>query len=383
MDAGRMSLRVAFGTSVLSAGLASGGVDGIGTVTRELLSRLRQRPDIDLRPFEFAEIASGCVDGAVAVGDYRLQARQALLLGRSFSRLKQMARGKVDLIHATDHQIPRLRRTPLLATLMDAIPLSHPEWVTYPRKQLVNAMWRRSARWADHVVTISEFSRGEIARHFRIPESRISVMPLGVDARWFEQADPVLQREVRLHLELPERFFLFVGTLQPRKNLDMLIRAHALLPEDLRREVPLLVAGREGWGCDELVARLKDDTIPDVRWLRYVPDQYLPALFGMATALLFPSLSEGFGLPVLEGFAADVPVIASNGSSIPEVAGDAAVLLDPTDPEAWAASMQQLLESPEQGDDLRARGLERARSFSWDCAADCLVDIYHEVLGRA
>ncbi|MCB1561405.1 MAG: glycosyltransferase family 4 protein [Xanthomonadales bacterium] len=378
-----MSLRVAFGTSVLAAGLANGGVDGIGTVTRELLSRLRQRPGIDLRPFEFAELASGRVDGAAAVGDYRSQARRALLLGRSFSRLKQMARGKVDLIHATDHQIPRLRRTPLLATLMDAIPLSHPEWVTYPRKRLVNAMWRLSAQWADHIVTISEFSKHEIARHFGMPESRISVMPLGVDARWFEQADATLQREVRLHLELPERFFLFVGTLQPRKNLDMLIRAHALLPADLRREVPLLIAGREGWGCDELVTRLKGDTIHDVRWLRYVPDQYLPTLFGMATALLFPSLSEGFGLPVLEGFAAGVPVIASNGSSIPEVAGDAAVLLDPSDPGAWAISMQQLLESPEQGDDLRTKGQERAKTFTWDRAADRLVDVYHEVLGGA
>lgn len=377
-----MSLRVAFGTSVLAAGLSAGGVDGIGTVTRELLSRLDRRPELDLRPFEFAEIASGRVDGAVAVGDYRLQARRALLLGRSFPRLKRMARGRVDLIHATDHQIPRLRGTPLLATLMDAIPLSHPEWVTYPRKRLVNAMWRRSAHWADHVVTISEFSRREVARHFRIPESRISVMPLGVDARWFEPADAGLQREVRLHLELPERFFLFVGTLQPRKNLDMLIRAHALLPADLRREVPLLVAGREGWGCDELVAKLKADAIPDVRWLRYVPDQYLPALFGMATALLFPSLFEGFGLPVLEGFASGVPVLASNGSSIPEVAGDAAVLLDPQDPGAWAASMEELLTSPTWLDELQTRGLQRAREFTWDRAADRLVDIYTDVIGR-
>ena len=184
-----MTLRVAFGTSVLAAGLLGDGVDGIGTVTRELLTRLQPRAGLDLRPFEFAEIESGCIDGSTAVGDYRLQARRALLLGRSFSRLKHMVRNKVDLVHATDHQIPRVRGTPLLATLMDAIPLSHPEWVTYRHKRLVNAMWRRSAHWADHIVTISAFSRDEISRHFRIPESRISVMPLGVDERWFHSAD--------------------------------------------------------------------------------------------------------------------------------------------------------------------------------------------------
>ncbi|HPF74603.1 MAG TPA: glycosyltransferase family 1 protein [Xanthomonadaceae bacterium] len=383
MDAAGMTLRVAFGTSVLAAGLLGDGVDGIGTVTRELLTRLQPRAGLDLRPFEFAEIESGCIDGSTAVGDYRLQARRALLLGRSFSRLKHMVRNKVDLVHATDHQIPRVRGTPLLATLMDAIPLSHPEWVTYRHKRLVNAMWRRSAHWADHIVTISAFSRDEISRHFRIPESRISVMPLGVDERWFHSADAGDERQVRLQLELPERFFLFVGTIQPRKNLEMLIQAHAMLPESVQREVPLLIAGRGGWGCEALVTRLRADAIPNVRWLRYVPDQYLPSLFGMATALLFPSLFEGFGLPVLEGFAAGVPVLASNRTSIPEVAGEAAELLDPQSPAAWAGAMQRLATSPSQQQSMREKGLARAREFSWDRAADRLVDIYQHVTGLA
>lgn len=375
-------MRVGYGVSGLAGAIQGGGADGIANVAMELLSRLDVSPALDVVPFEFARKASGHVPGAVSVGQFHPQAAISLISGVSFPVMRQRIGNLVDLVHATDHLIPRLRGVPVLATLMDAIPLSHPEWVAYRFKSLKNEAWRRSAHWADAVLTISEFSRQEIARWFRLPESRIHVIPLGVDARWFEQPGQDQQGRVKAAYGLPERFFLFIGTLQPRKNLERLIRAHGRLPEPLRKAYPLIVAGRNGWGCEPLVAQLQAGALPDVRWLSYVPHDDLPVLLSLAEALLFPSLYEGFGLPVLEAFAAETPVIASSATSIPEVAGDAALLIDPVDESGWSEAMEAVANGGGMVDQLRARGRVRARQFSWDETAARLISLYEQVAGR-
>ena len=229
------------------------------------------------------------------------------------------------------------------------------------------------------MVTISEFSRQEIARWFRLPEERISVIPLGVDETWFEiQGAEILDR-VRSTYSLPDHFFLFIGTLQPRKNLDCALAAHQLLPREQRMQFPLVVVGRAGWECGQLIERLQADGAA-VRWLRYVPQDDLPAILRLATALVFPSLYEGFGLPVLEAFAAGTPVIASNTTSVPEVAGDAAMLLDPQDPSAWRDAMQALAGDDRLAQHYRARGLARARLFPWEATAAALADLYRRMV---
>lgn len=374
-------MRVAFGVTALAAGMQQGGVDGIGSVTRELLGRLQSSADIDLLPYEFAPAVSGEIPGAVAVGSFQRQALCSLVTPLSFPVMRRELRGRADLVHATDHSIPRLRGLPVLATLMDAIPLSHPQWVDYRFKTMMNAAWRRSAHWADHVLTISEFSRRQIAQHFRIPERRISVIPLGVDERWFQAPSEKDWARVSAAYALPEQYFLSVGTLQPRKNMERLLQAHEALPEDVRHQFPLLIVGREGWGCEALVSRLRAETLPHVRWLNYVPSPDLPALLSRATALLFPSLYEGFGLPVLEGFAAGTPVIAANTSSIPEVAGDAAIMVDPLDPMAWRDQMLKLTSSPDWNEERIRSGKERARLFSWSKTAEELTRLYVQVAG--
>ncbi|NMG56615.1 glycosyltransferase family 4 protein [Aromatoleum aromaticum] len=375
-------MRVAYGVSVLAAAMRRGGADGIGNVTRELLHRLDGAPGLALLPFEYADEASGCIPGARAVGRFQPQAALSLATGLTFPQMQRTLRGQVDLVHATDHYVPRLRGVPVLATLMDAIPLSHPEWVAYRFKSLKNEAWRRSAHWADQVLTISEFSRQEIARWFRLPESRISVIPLWVDARWFETPEEAELERVRRDYALPGRFFLFVGTLQPRKNLERLVQAHAMLPANVRRDCPLIVAGRSGWGCEDLVGRLEGGGLPDVRWLSYVPDADLPVMLALATALVFPSLYEGFGLPVLEAFAAGTPVIASSAASVPEVAGDAALLADPMDARGWCEAMAALADDDTLAGRLRESGRARARLFSWDRTAAELAQLYGQVVGR-
>lgn len=373
-------MRLAYGVSVLAAAMQRGGADGIGNVARELLGRLKQTEGVDVLPFEYADKVSGQIADALAVGGFQSQAMLSLVTGLSFPMMQRRVRGRVDLVHATDHYIPRLRGVPVLATLMDAIPLSHPQWVDYRFRRLKNEAWRRSAHWADHVLTISEFSKREIVRWFRVPESRVSVFPLGVDARWFARPGETERQRVRAVYALPERFFLFVGTLQPRKNLERLIRAHGMLPAEMRESCPLVVVGRRGWGCEALVARLESGLLPDVRWLQYVPDQDLPAILGQATALAFPSLYEGFGLPVLEAFAAGTPVVASSVTSVPEVAGKAALLVAPEDEGAWCDALRSMIENPPLVERLRTAGEARARQFGWDRSVECLLKVYAQVV---
>jgi alpha-1,3-rhamnosyl/mannosyltransferase len=263
---------------------------------------------------------------------------------------------------------------------MDAIPLSHPEWVRASGKNLKNLLWRKSARWATHIVTISNYSKHEIIKHFHVPEARISVIPLGVDARWFVSPPAAQLQQVKTRYALPERFFLFVGTLQPRKNLARLILAHKLLPQKLRREYPLLVVGRAGWGCEQELQALAHAEGDTMKWLNYVQDADLVTLVSQATALVFPSLHEGFGLPILEAFAAGVPVIASNTTSIPEVADDSALLVDPLSTAELAEAMELMLDAGTLPQQLREQGRARARTFSWDQTAAMTASVYAKVL---
>lgn len=378
-------MRVGFGVTVLARGLASGGVDGIGSYTRELMKRFSAAPGLDLLPLSYGPALPPQAGGNATLqcGRFARAAALAALSGLPFPGAGRLG-GKIDLMHATDHLIPNLGRVPVVATLMDAIPLAHPEWVSWRFKALKNALWRRTAHWAAHVITISEHSRQEIETHFAVPAEKISVVPLGVDERWFAPlAAEEMARTLRRHA-LPEKFFLFVGTLQPRKNIGRVIQAHRSLPPGIANEIPLVIVGRPGWQCEDIVAALAAGSYgPSIIWLKYLPDEALLAVVKAALALVFPSLCEGFGLPVLEAFAAGTPVITSNTTSLPEVAGDAALLVDPLDTEAIAAAMLRLAGDPGLADALRERGTARARAHSWDRTAAQTLAVYRRVLEQS
>ncbi len=378
-------IRVGFGVTVLARCLESGGVDGIGSYTRELMKRFVDAEDVNLVPMSYGaslppmnEIAHETLQ----CGRFARFAAISALSGLSFPGTARMGK-KIDLMHATDHLIPNLGKLPVVATLMDAIPLSHPEWVTMKLRAVKNALWRRSAHWATHVITISEYSKQEIEKHFGVPAGKISVIPLGVDERWFRPIVMGTMHQTLRRYSVPDKYLLFLGTLQPRKNIARVIEAYRMLPQGIRNEVPLVIVGRAGWQCDEIVEALAAGKYgPSVLWLKHVPDQDLLALMKGAVALVFPSLHEGFGLPVLEAFAAGTPVITSNTTSLPEVAGDAALLVDPFDASSISAAMLCLLEHPELASILREKGYVRARAHSWDRTAAMTKDVYRRVLGR-
>ena len=377
-------MRLGFGVTVLARGLASGGLDGIGNYSRELMQRFLASGELELLPMSYGPALPHMATPQIATlqcGRFAPRAALSALSGLPFAGAGRIA-GKIDLMHATDHLIPHLGRVPVVATLMDAIPLAHPEWVPRKLRKLKNALWRRSAHWAAHVITISGFSKMEIEQHFAVPAERISVIPLGVDERWFQPLPLEASERILRRHGLPPRFFLFVGTLQPRKNIRRVIQAYRSLPQAVINEVPLVIVGRAGWQCGDIVDALAAGAYgPSLIWLRHVPDAELLALVKAATALVFPSLHEGFGLPVLEAFAAGTPVVTSNGSALPEVAGDAALLVDPLDTAGIAEAMLRLLEDAALADILRARGQARARVHSWDRTAAMTLAVYRTVLG--
>lgn len=373
-------MRVAFGVSVLARTVQQGGVDGIGTYTRELMAAMP--PSAQLQPYLFdapASLWQGATP-AMSFGPFAWQALAATLPGVDFGGVRRALCSGIDVIHATDHLVPRLRGMPVVATIFDAIPLSHPEWVRYRFKGLKNELWRRTAFWAQHVITISDYSRQEIATHFRLPEERITAIPLGVGSQWFAPVDEAVGESVRVRCALPNRYFVSVGTLQPRKNINRLLLAHASLPEHLQREFPLIVVGKPGWGCEDVIAQFTGGALKYVRWLQHLPDADLQVVIKRATALVFPSLHEGFGLPVLEAFAAGVPVVASNTTSIPEVAGDAALLIDPLRIDELADAMRRIAENSGLASQLIARGRHRVRAFTWQACAEKTLRVYESMV---
>ena len=376
-------MKVGFGTTVLAGGLAHGGVDGIGSYTRELGNQLSTLGGISLVPAGFRLMVPdnyfAGADRPVDLGRYASMAALCAVTPLTCPGEKALV-GRVDLFHATDHLIPKFSNVPVVATLMDAIPLSNPEWVRQRLAPVKRWLWRQAGHWADHVITISEYSKHEIVKHFGISPEKISVTPLGVDERFFERIDDVSRAEVVKRLKLPERFFLFIGTLQPRKNLERAFDAHGALPAQMQAEVPLVVVGRAGWGCETLVARLIDPKLGEtVRWLQYLPDYEVRCLMQTAAALVFPSLCEGFGLPVVEAFASGLPVVASRTTSLPEVAGEAALLVNPEDSGEISDAMRQVIEVSGLAEHLTAAGLQRARELSWKACAQRTRDVYQRV----
>ncbi len=375
-------MRIAYGTTVLQRALREDSLDGIGRYVGELRKCLERQGDVEIHPFVFSGRRSRPVNGerAADAGSFLRQAAFSLATNQDFPIAAKRLTGGADLVHATDHFIPKFAGVPVVATLQDAIPLSHPEWIGYSFKTLKNALWKRSARWADHVLTISQASKREIVRCFGLPAEKITVTPLGVGKWWFDEVPAAELSRVRSAHQLPDRYFLFVGTLQPRKNLRRIIEAHRTLPSLVRRQVPLVVAGRAGWNCAADIAELEHGDAGTLRWLRHVPEADLVPLYRQAAALVLPSLHEGFGLPVLEAFAAGLPVVTSNTTSLPEVAGEAAMLVNPLDVGAIALAMRNCLNDEPMTRSLVAKGRERAAHFTWERTAALTTEVYRRML---
>lgn len=374
-------MRVGFGASVLARGLQHGQLDGIAYYTKELAQELHLK-GCALLPVVFGQAKLESLEGFDAQHWGRFSTNALLSAATGCSHLGRTGRASdLDVFHATDHLIPKLRGTPVVATLMDAIPLAHPEWVHSRLRPLQNALWKKTATWAQQVITISEYSKSQITEHFNISPNKISVVSLGVDSRYFEILPARFCEEVLEVFRVPRHYFIFIGTLQPRKNIHRIIQAHQSLSMELRRDFPLVIVGRNGWGSDALINQLHQAAGREpIRWLGAVSDVQKRALLQSSVALVFPSLSEGFGLPVLEAFAGQTPVITSNTTSLPEVASDAALLVDPLEVDEIANAMREVIHNQSLASQLKVAGLARAKQFTWQACAKATFSVYESVV---
>lgn len=376
------SFRLGLGCTALAHSRLTGHADGIATYTGELLQHYRQgKAPFYTLPTVFGKRYAGVLDKSTAFPwVYSISTGCSAITELPF-RGATAVESEIDLFHATDHYIPRLKHTPVVATIMDVIGLRHPEWVNPRLRQLKNHLFRKAAGWADHIITISEFSAQDISDAYGIGRDRITPIGLGVNPVFFERVSEADKTACLRQYDLEPGFFLVVGTLQPRKNIERTLAAHALLPTAVRKTHPLVVVGQEGWRSDGIRQQLQEVQAQGYgKWLRYVPRPHLHALLQSAQALLFASLYEGFGLPLIEGFASQVPVISANTTCLPEVAGDAALLVNPLDPQAIAQAMQQTLSH----DTLArtqwiAKGLVQARRYTWEATAQATEAVYQRM----
>lgn len=283
-----------------------------------------------------------------------------------------------DLFHATDITLPRLAK-PSVITICDLTTLLFPQFHTRMNRWYQRLALPGMLRRADAIIAISQATKDDLIQHLRVDPERIYVTPLGVDHNRFVAQPPgAANAQVRSALGIEVPYLLAVGTLEPRKNLVTLLHAYATLSP---ATPPLVLAGGQGWGNPALAALIDTLGIRErVHLTGYVADELLPSLYGAAEIFVYPSFYEGFGLPVLEAMACGAPVITSNTSSLPEVAGDAALLVDPQDHEALAAVLSRLVGDEKERRTLSERGIERAQRFTWQHTAQITLDVYRSVI---
>jgi glycosyltransferase involved in cell wall biosynthesis len=265
------------------------------------------------------------------------------------------------------HVIPAIHPRSVV-TIHDLGYLHRPEGHTDRQRRMLHLTTRWSARAASAIIAISQATRNDLVEHYGVSPSRISVIPHGV-ADHFTPADPLAIADLRRQLDLRRPFVLAVGTIQPRKNYDGLAKAMEILKA---RGFPhqLVIAGKPGWLSETVREAITDTRIGhDVRFLDYVPSAELPTLISAASVVAFPSWYEGFGLPALEAMRCGTPVVASNRGALPEVVGDAGLIIDPSSPESMASAIEQMLTSDAFANDVRQRGLKRSAEFTWEATA--------------
>jgi glycosyltransferase involved in cell wall biosynthesis len=374
----------------VTAAVTQGG--GIGRYTRELVQALVQARTphqftlFSAKPPAHLPVPNPLPTGAQVV--YKPAPLDERWLYRMWYRLRlplpvQLRTGALDLFHSPDFVLPPVYgRIPTLLTVHDISFAHYPE--TFPRRLVdyLNRVVPWSIDRATHVLADSVATKEDLMAVWQVPAQKITVLYSGVHERFAPVVDGVAQTAVRQKYGLAERpYLLAVGTVQPRKNYQMLIRAFgavaAAYPHDLA------IAGGKGWLDDEMMVEIERQGLNGrVRFIGFVDDADLPTLYSAATLFVFPSLYEGFGLPLLEAMGCGVPVITANTSSLPEVAGDAAVQLSPHDEAAWTAAMLALLADDPRRAVLVAAGFRRVRQFRWQQSAVQLLAIY-EALHRS
>lgn len=371
------------GIDVTSAIMQGGG---IGRYTRELVRALVAVDQAnEYRFFSAKPIAQSPVTDPVPQAEntsYHSSPFNERWLYRLWYRAQlpipvQWTTGKLDLFHSPDFVLPPTSgKIPTLLTVHDLSFVFFPDVYPKPLVSYLNQVVPRSIKKATHILADSQATKDDLIRVWHVHENKITVLYSGADQRFQPVTDAEKITAVRKKYNLADTpYILSVGTVQPRKNYQMLIRAFAPIAQSHPHH--LIISGGKGWLFDEMMTEVEKQGLNGrVHFIGFVDDQDLPTLYSEATLFVMPSIYEGFGIPILEAMGCGTPVISSDVSSLPEVTGDTAVLLSPDNQRGWTNAIQNLLNDSAKQSNLTAGGFEQAKNFSWEKSAKQLIQIY-------
>lgn len=297
-----------------------------------------------------------------------------------FAFPRQLRHDRITVLHGAVNALPVAWRGRSVATILDLTFLLLPNAFNRGNRAYLHWMVRFVARRADRIITISETTRQDVIRLLGIEANRVVRTYLGVDERFHPVDDPETIASFRASRKLPDRFILYLGTIEPRKNLPRLIDAYAELRRRGVVDAPLVLAGGRGWGDAEVVQHAGRSGLGGwIRFAGYVPEPEMPLWYNAADLFVYPSEYEGFGLPPLEALACGTPVVTSDRSSLTEVVGQAGVLVDPTDVGAIADGMERVLQDESLRLQLAAAGPRQAHQFTWRRMAEETLAVYRAV----
>src|SRR6266404_7837674 len=352
---------------------------GIGTYTKELLAGICQSPD----GFEVQAIARQRDAKLVAQWCPRVKVvnMSTYTLGEQLA-VPWAAKG-CDLLHIPHYNAPLLHRGPLLVSILDLIHITDPVYSRSLRSWVyARPMLNLVARKAEHIVTLSEYSKAQIVERLGVQAEKVTAIHCGVNGKFRCVDRKEAYAAVSEALGIQEPYLLFVGSLKPHKNISTLLQAFMLRRQ--RHDIPqrLLIVGDDARWKSLLLEECSRLGIRDTTtFVPYVSQELLPKVYAGADLLVMPSTVEGFGLPVLEAMACGTPVIASRTASLPEVAGDAAIYFDPASSEELGVQIERILHSPELQASLRNKGIQRAKQFTWRQSARQHIELYNRLLG--
>lgn len=374
------------GTSLLAP------LTGIGQYVRHLFTAMDKLPEAELRLYYGMHCERGM--RLPSVGTTQIAQRtygwvkRFVPRPRSIKKLvergmfKYHTRSGFDrVLYHEPNYVPMPYNGPLVLTVCDLSCFDHPETHPAERVRLMHRDLPRAIEKADHIIVISNASGEALRRWFNVNPAKITNTYLAADSRFRPHSVDALTPVLAGLGLIPGGYVLSVGTLEPRKNLGTLFAAYAGLPAILRQRYPLVVAGMNGWNTDGLM-RSAEELIRrgELLLLGYVADELIPSLYAGAAAFCYPSRYEGFGLPALEAMASGIPVITSNQTSLPEVVGNAGIMVEPDDVDAMREHLRQLLEDRVYAENMGEHGRIRAQTFSWDRCARETFSVYQKVM---
>jgi glycosyltransferase involved in cell wall biosynthesis len=290
----------------------------------------------------------------------------------------ELTRFNLDLFHSPDFIPPFRGAKRHVITVHDLTFLHYPQYLTEDSRRYYNDQIEVAVEHAEHILTVSESAKADLMTMLGVQETKITVQPHGVDHQRYKPLAAHVLEKTQKKFDLPEGYILFVGTIEPRKNIDGLLQAYRQLQDAFPHTPPLVLVGRKGWLIDETAQRI--ERASNVRWIQDASDDEMPALYNLARVLVLPSFYEGFGMPALEAMACGVIPVVSNRSSLPEVVGDIGLQINPDDPLTICDALCQILTANKDWlSSQREAAVQRARNYTWEHSARIARSIYEGI----